>query len=599
MKRKGLARHLTSGSLALRVTLELSSVLGETGFKRMQWKEFCMIAAVGALVLGTGAGLAVGQVDKKEKDTGPRDTVAKPMTAKEAKRKADKLRKELMTPYKKWMDEDVVYIISDEERKTFKNLNTDEDREQFIEQFWLRRDPTPDTVENEFKEEHYRRIAYANERFASGIPGWKTDRGRIYITFGPPDEIDSHPSGGSYSRPMEEGGGETSTYPFETWRYRYLEGSGLGTNVEIEFVDTTMSGEYHMTMDPSEKDALLYVPGAGLTMNEQMGMSSKTDRFTRTDGTHLGTGTSPLPESMGEFQRLERYVALQKAPPIKFKDLEAAITSKITYNVLPMLARADFFPATSSSVMTNITLQFANKDLQFKQKDNVSTAAVNIFARITTMSRRVANTFEDVVTMEVPTAMLQEAIGGVRMYQKSIPLAPGMYRINIVAKDITGGNMNNYEMALNVPRLEEDKLMASSLVLSDVLEKVPTRQIGTGQFVIGSSKVRPRVGEAFKRGEKMGIYMKLYNLGADETTHKVAGDVTYEIIKAGDNSKVLDFTEDLSNLEGSASQMTIEKLLPLQTLDPGRYVIRLKVNDKVKNQTLTQSAEFSITAEGI
>jgi GWxTD domain-containing protein len=564
----------------------------------MQWKEFCMIAAVGVLVLGTGVGLAPAQVDKKDKDSGPRDTVAKPMTAKEAKRKADKLRKELMTPYKKWMDEDVTYIISDEERKTFKNLNTDEEREQFIEQFWLRRDPTPDTMENEFKEEHYRRIAYANERYASGIQGWRTDRGRIYITFGPPDEIDSHPSGGSYSRPMQEGGGETSTYPFEIWRYRYLEGSGLGTNVEIEFVDTTMTGEYHMTMDPSEKDALLYVPGAGLTMMEQMGMSSKNDRFTRTDGTHLGTGQQPLTESQGEFQRLERYAALQKAPPIKFKDLEAAISSKITYNVLPMLARADFFPATSSSVMTNITLQFTTKDLQFKQKDNVSTAAVNIFARITTMSRRVANTFEDVVTMEVPTALLQEASNGVRMYQKSIPLAPGMYRINIVAKDITGGNMNNYEMALNVPRLEEDKLMTSSLILSDLLEKVPTRQIGTGQFVIGASKVRPRLGEAFRQNEKMGIYMKLYNLGAGETTHKVAGEVTYEIIKAGDNSKVIEFTEDLTNLEGSASQMTIEKLLPLQSMQPGRYVLRLKVNDKVRNQTLTQSAEFSITAEG-
>lgn len=570
---------------------------GETGFKRMQFKEFCLIAAAGVVVLGAGAGLAAGQLAKPENNDGPRETIAKPMSAKEAKRKADKLRKELMTPYKKWLDEDVVYIITDEERKTFRNLNTDEEREQFIEQFWLRRDPTPDTVENEFKEEHYRRIAYANERFASGIPGWKTDRGRIYITFGPPDEIESHPSGGSYERPMEEGGGTTSTYPFEKWRYRYLEGVGLGTNVEIEFVDTTMSGEYRMTMDPSEKDALLYVPNAGLTMNEQMGLSSKTDRFTRTDGTHLGVGNQPLTESMGEFQRLERYAALQKAPAIKFKDLEAEVNSKITYNVLPMQARADFFPVTSGSVMTNVTVQFATKDLQFKQKDNVSTATVNIYARITTMSRRVANSFEDVVTMEVPTALLAEATAsGVRMYQKSIPLAPGMYRINIVAKDITGGNMNNYEMALNVPRLEDDKLMASSLVLADVLEKVPTRQIGTGQFVIGSSKVRPRVGESFKQGEKMGIYMKLYNLGADETTHKASGAVTYEIIKAGDNSKVIDFTEDLTGLEGGASQLTIEKLLPLQTLQPGRYVLRLKVNDKVRNQTLTQSAEFSITA---
>jgi hypothetical protein len=303
-----------------------------------------------------------------------------------------------------------------------------------------------------------------------------------------------------------------------------------------------------------------------------------------------------MSQSNDEFQRLERYAGLQKAPPIRFKDLEAVISSKIMYNALPMLARADFFPATASSVMTNITLQFTAKDLQFRQKDNVSTAAVNIFARITSMSRRAATTFEDVVTMEMPTALLQEASNGFRIYQKSIPLAPGMYRINIVAKDTTGGNMNNYEMPLNVPSLQDDKLMASSLVLADIIERMPTRQMGTGQFVIGSTKVRPRVGGTFKRGEKMGIYMKLYNLGADETSHKVAGEVTYEIIKAEDNSKVIEFTEDLLSLEGSSSQMTIEKLLPLQSLQPGKYVMRLKLNDRVKKEVLTQSAEFSITA---
>src|SRR6266705_5345196 len=185
-----------------------------------------------------------------------------------------KLQKELDTPYKKWLQEEVPYIISDEERAAFLQLQTNEEREQFIEAFWQRRDPTPDTVENEFKEEHYRRIAYANERFASGIPGWKADRGRIYITFGPPDENESHPSGGSYERPIEEGGGTTSTFPFEKWRYRYIE--GIGSDVNIEFVDPTMTGEYRMTMDPSEKDALLYVPNAGLTFSEQMGMSTKT-----------------------------------------------------------------------------------------------------------------------------------------------------------------------------------------------------------------------------------------------------------------------------------------------------------------------------------
>jgi GWxTD domain-containing protein len=546
-----------------------------------------------AAIVAAGCFVPAAAQNQSKPAQGQRETVAKPMSEKERRRREERLRRELMTPYRKWLNEDVTYIITDEERKAFQRLNTDEEREQFIEQFWLRRDPTPDSQENEYKEEHYRRIAYANERYASGIPGWKSDRGRIYITFGPPDEIESRPSGGTYERPWEEGGGTTSTFPFEKWRYRYIE--GIGTDIIIEFVDKTMTGEYRMTMDPSEKDALLYVPNAGLTLMEQMGMASKADRFSRTDGTRLGTGNQPLPARMQQFERLQQFALLQKAPSIKFKDLEAQVTSKITFNVLPMLARADFFPATTSTVLANITLQFNRKDLQFKQEGEISKAIVNIYARITSMSRRVVNVFEDVVSVDVATPLLQEASQGASIYQKSIPLPPGMYRLNVVAKDIVGGNMNNYEMALNVPRMDEDTLFASSLILADLLEKVPTRSIGTGQFVIGTSKVRPRLGDSFKQSEKMGIYMKLYNFGADEKTNKPQGQVEYEILKASDSSKVLEFSEDVSALEGSASQMTIEKLLPLQSLQPGQYTLRIKVTDKIKNQTLTQQAQFSIT----
>src|SRR5450631_560183 len=235
-------------------------------------------------VLSLSCLLGVSAVAQDKKSTSARETVARPMTEKERKKKEEKLRRELETPYRKWLNEDVAYIITDEERKAFKRFSTDEEREQFVEQFWLRRDPTPDTVENEYKEEHYRRIAYANEHYASGIPGWKADRGRMYITFGPPDEIDGHPSGGTYERPPEQGGGETSTFPFEDWRYRYIE--GIGNDVTIEFVDPTMTGEYHMTMDYTEKDALMYVPGAGLTMSEQLGLSDKTARFTNASPFH-------------------------------------------------------------------------------------------------------------------------------------------------------------------------------------------------------------------------------------------------------------------------------------------------------------------------
>ncbi len=398
---------------------------------------------------------------------------------------------------------------------------------------------TPDTAENEFKEEHYRRIAYANERYASGIPGWKTDRGRIYITFGPPDEIESHPSGGSYERPMEEGGGTTSTYPFEKWRYRYIE--GINTDVNIEFVDPTMTGEYRMTMDPSEKDALMMVPGAGLTLNEQMGLSDKADRFNRTDGTRLGTGDSPLPSRMNQFERLEQYAKLQKPPAVKFKDLEASISSSIRYNTLPMQVRADFMKMTNTTVQTNVTIQFDKKDLQFQTKEGVSKSVINIYARVTSMARRVVNVFEDVVSVEVPMELLQQAAQGASIYQKSIFLAPGMYRLNVVAKDIIGNNMNNYEVAVNVPRYDDEKLGSSSLILADQIEKVPTRSIGTGQFVIGTSKVRPRLAEKFKRDEKMGIYMQIYNFQPDEKTQKPNGTIEYEIVKNGSTVSLSSF----------------------------------------------------------
>jgi GWxTD domain-containing protein len=531
--------------------------------------------------------------NKKDKSSEQRDTIAKPMSEKEKRKQQERLRKELESPYKKWLTEDVGYIITDEEKKAFKSLQTDEEREQFIEQFWLRRDPTPDTEENEYREEHYRRIAYANEHFASGIPGWKTDRGMIYIKYGPPDELDDH-NGGTETRSFQEGGGETTMYPYQVWRYRYIE--GIGNNVEIEFVDTTLTGEYHMSMDPSEKDALLYVPGAGLTLCEQMGQCDKSQRFSRTDGTHLGTGSNPLPIGMDEFSRLEQFAKLQAPPPVKFKDLEAAVSSTIKYNLLPMKVRADFIPVTESSVLSNITIQFDRKDLQFKQKGGVSTATVNIYARITSMSRRPVNWFEDVVSVDVPTDMLQQAVKGASVYQKTVPLQPGRYRLNIAAKDVVGGNTTNFEMALDVPRIEDDKLGQSSLILADLLEKVPTKSIGTGPFVIGTSKVRPRVDEVFHRDEKLGIYLQLYNFEADEKTKKPDGTIEYEIVKNGTNEKVFEYSEEVNQIPGAASQVVIEKLLPLKSLEPGQYTLKMKVVDKKRNQTLTPSATFTVTS---
>ena len=546
------------------------------------------------LVGVAAAALSVPAFAAKPSSTTSDDgTVSKPLSAKEQKKREKALRKELEGPWKKWLNEDVVYIITDEERNAFKHLQTDEEREQFVEAFWKRRDPTPDTEENEYKEELYRRIAYANEHYASGIPGWKTDRGMIYIKYGPADEVDSHPSGGSYERPFEEGGGETSTYPFEDWRYRYLD--GIGSDINIEFVDTTMTGEYHMTMDPSEKDALLYVPGAGLTMNEQMGLSSKNDRFNRTDGTHLGTGTQPLSQNMNEFTRLEQFAKLQKAPVIKFKDLQAVVDSTIKYNSLPMQVRADYIKVTDATVLTNITISFNRNDLQYQTKDKISKATVNLYGRITTLSRRTVNWFEEPVQVEIPAEMLQKAMNGQSIYFKSVPLQPGTYRLNVVAKDTVGGTINNFEMPLHVPQYDDDTIGSSSLILADQIEKLPTSSVGAGPFVIRSSKVRPRVGESFRQDEKMGIYTEFYNLGMDAKTKKPSGNISYEIVNDATKQKVVDVNQDVGTLpNASASLVTVERMLPLKTFAPGKYTLKIILTDKLKNQTVNQTANFTV-----
>ena len=465
---------------------------------------------------------------------------------------------EIETPWRKWLNEDVAYIITDSERGAFRQLTTDEERAQFVEQFWLRRDPSPGTVENEYKEEHYRRIAYANERFSSDLPGWKTDRGRIYIMFGPPDEIDSHPSGGTYQRPAAEGGGQTTTFPFEDWRYRYIE--GIGNDITTEFVDTRMNGEYHMTMDPSEKDALKYVPGVN---------------------------TQAPPTNQNQFERLNQFVQLQQPPDVKFKELEDAIGKPITYTVLPMRVRVDYLWLTQSSALTNVSLQFESRDLHFQSDGNKSWATVNIVGRISSTTRRPVATFE--YPLEVHASDGPHAV-----YQKSVPLAPGRYRLDIVAKDAAGGNMNFYQARLDVPELNTAGLSSSSLILADAMEKIPAKAIIGSMFTIGDTKVRPHLGNEFTRDEAVGFYLQVYNFMPDPVTQKPSGWIEYRIEKDGLTD--VDFSEEIGSIaNASANQVTIAKWLPPRNLEPGRYTLHLTATDRNRNQTVQQSAYFTIS----
>ena len=528
------------------------------------------------------------------------DPLKKPVSEKQRKKNERALKQELSKPYKKWLDEDVVYIITDEERAAFKQLSNDEERDNFIEAFWQRRDPTPDTEENEYKEEHYQRIAYANEHFAAGVPGWKTDRGRIYIVFGKADEVESHPSGGTYERPMEEGGGETSTYPFEQWRYRYIE--GIGQEVIIEFVDTCMCGEYHMTMDRSEKDALLMTPNAGLTMWEQMGMANKTQRFTGSGMERLGLGPQSSTLQTKEFDRLEQFAKLQAAPKVKFTDLEEAVNSKVILNPMPFDVRADFVKVTSDTVLVPITIQMRNRDITFVNKDGVQRGTVNIFARLSTLTGKIVQTFEDTVQVDVPAELLPRTAENASVYWKALPLRTGRYKLNVAVKDVNGDRKGVWSRSIVVPEYSDDKLATSTLIVADQMEPVPTKAIGTGNFVIGTMKVRPRVPPAdgkpavFKRDkdQKLNFWMQVYNLGVDEKTHKPSATFEYDITNIATNKSVVQKVETTDTMGNVGDQLTLQKSIASANLQPGVYKINIKINDNISKQTIDPSAVFAV-----
>ena len=511
----------------------------------------------------------------------------KEKSSEDVPNKARKVGKEKDRIYSEWTSKDVEYIITGDEKKAYKALKTDEERENFIENFWRRRDPDPDTEENEYREEYYERIAYANEHYASGIPGWKTDRGRIYITFGKPDSVETHPTGGAYDRPSYEGGGSTTTYPFEVWFYRHLD--SVGDGIEIEFVDPTGTGEYRIARSPNEKDALLNVPGAGLTTAEQLGLGNKGDRISG-----INNGQNFAREQDSPFRRLEIITALSRPPSVKFSDLQASLSDSgvIDNNPLDFDMRVDFFRQSDDRVITAFTVQASNKELSFEQSGGLQTARMNIFGRVMAVSGKRSGIFEDSVTTSATAQELIEAKDRKSVYQKAIALTPGTYKVDVVVRDVGTGNRGIRSIGFTVPRYNENKLSTSTLILASTLRSTTERDIG-GSFIIGSAKVIPNLSGVYKKGQDVGVYLQVYNTGIDQTTLRPAVDVAYVLMK--DGKEILNQAENWEGLSDSGQRLTLARMIPTTSLAAGDYELKIKIKDRVSSQMLEPSAKFSVT----
>jgi GWxTD domain-containing protein len=538
----------------------------------MQYVKVALRLAVLLTFATAGQTLLLAQDERRSQDPTEKPRNVKP---------------ELKKAYKDWLDKDVTYIITDEERKAFKKLQTDDERERFIEEFWRRRDPDPDTDENEFKEEYYERIAYANEHFASGIPGWKTDRGRIWIMYGKPDERETHPMGGPYERPSYEGGGSTTTYPFELWFYRHLD--GVGSGVEIEFVDPTGSGEYRIARNPSEKDALLFVPNAGLTLSEQLGLSDKADRITGFNSVGMQNYQR---EQDSPFSRLQLLADLNRPPQVKFNELNSLTnTPAIEDNPLNFDVRVDFFRQSDERVITAFTIQTDNKDLVFQDSGGLQQARINIFGKITSVAGRRVGIFEDPVITTATTQELTEAKDRKSAYQKAVPLAAGTYKVDVIVRDVASGATGIRHIGFTVPKYDSQKLSTSTLILAAKLESL-VNQPAVGQFVIGQTKVIPNVSGVYRRGQPVGLYLQVYNAGIDQTTLRPAVDVEYALMK--DGKELGKQAEDWRGMSDSGQRLTLARLIDSSGLNPGEYELAIRIRDRVSGQVLSPSAKFQV-----
>ncbi len=498
----------------------------------------------------------------------------------------DRLRQEESQRYfEKWLREDVVYIIAREERSVFLSLTTDEERERFIEQFWHRRDPDPRTSVNEFREEHYRRIAYANERFTSGEPGWKTDRGRIYIMHGPPDQIEPRPSGGPYDRPIWEGGGTTVTFPFEVWRYRRIE--GVGEDIVLEFIDPSYSGQYKLAVDPDEKDAFGKVPTLGLTLDEADGLMSRAQRGTREDTRYTLRRDQP-------FDRYYQYTSVQRPPQIRYRDLQELVRVNISFEELPFRVRLDQFRLSDEKVIVPLTVEVENRNLTFLDEDGRMVANVAVYGLVTSMTNQIVTEFEDDLVNSFAPGEARAVSHGRSVYQKVLVLDRKLrYKAEIVVRDHASGKTSVIRQAI-IPRdFRGEELSVSSLVLADLIrpfDEIPTDE---QMFVIGDVLVRPTLSRAFSEDRPIGLYFQVYNAAIDSSSLRPDMVFTYELLRDGETVASVSDSGD-SIYFFSESRTVVIRSFPTGDLPPGEYRIRIAVYDRIRDSQVTLSDSFRV-----
>ncbi len=338
--------------------------------------------------------------------------------------------------FKRWLEHDVVYIISAQERGVFLKLTTADERNRFIEQFWRERDTDPSSNVNEFREEHYRRIAYANENFAAGKPGWKTDRGMIYIKFGSPDRRQTNPTGGRvYRTKLEIRASQhlsterhVTALPYEIWEYRYLP--GLGQEISFEFVSKDGSPEYQLALSPDEKDALFFNTGSHLVSGRDRNLGLKM------------LGGNPL-------DRVEALAAALR--PLPTRPPQDFVSSQVHFSEMPFELESRILAGEAGRPLSEIEVAIPHSSLAFDRFGAQYRARVDLEIFVRDVRKIVVSHRAHQLESTVSKSELRGAISGNSRHQEFFSLAAGRYLIEVWIKDVQGGTASFDRLLVVVP----------------------------------------------------------------------------------------------------------------------------------------------------
>jgi len=505
--------------------------------------------------------------------------------------------------FSKWLNEDVVYIITPEERDVFLKLTTDEERERFVEQFWARRDPNPEQPGNEFREEHYRRVQYANQHFPAGIPGWKTDRGRIYIAYGPPDRIESHPVGGQYLRPQHEGGGQTSTYPFERWEYRHIE--GIGEDIEIEFVDVSGGNLYKIATNPFEKDELLYVPGMGLTDRERMpgpGDDPEDLRRSRVLGIR-DAGSARRMGIYGErakyspFARTELAANLSKPPLIRFKDLQADVTARVSYDAIPINLSYHAVRLGGSEALVPMVMSVPSQALSFRQEGDLAVNRLQVYGRITSLTGRLVYEFDDEILLSYPTSGGREPDGTDQkpvLYRRPLALRHGTFKLDAVIREASSNKMGSASLGLSIPDFSDaGQIQITPIVLARDLDGSGAGRLTGSEYLLGQFRIRPNPEQAYHTDDYLALYCEIYDYAQDAASGEGSLKVEYAIVPEG-NSEPVSFRDISRGIIIEPDRVLVPRQVSLAAYQPGDYRLQVRVTDQISGKSAGQTTSFRI-----